>query len=159
MKTKSNGPIRILSVAFAITLLAAYVVYSQLEHNRALAPSSKSLVLGSIERTNLFAANPGSNSSLVATQLVGVPPSNALAAVFAAQRIQLQQSNKAPVDLRNSMVLSSSKSGAVFDPVLVKAAWTNLDWVSPARVAQTNGGTMILHEDWLDCGGGSLRRH
>ncbi len=104
MKTKKS--VRVAAVLFSMTMFAGYVVYSQLEHSRNIASSSKSGILraGSEPGTATSEADSTNNS-----QMGVVPGSKSLAPV-----LQVRQKSSAS-KAGQRQVAPGSKSAAVFN--------------------------------------------
>jgi hypothetical protein len=127
---------RILTIAFAITLFAAYMVYSQLQQNRSVAPSSKLMVL----------TEPRSDSTLTNLLLTRGPPPLASFSTDPAPTIEVVSNDY------SDMVISGSKSAPAFvfrRPVLkpppaafstqsVTAARSNTNRSTPLPKSSTN---------------------
>src|SRR5205814_9676904 len=111
MKIKSSRPFQLLTIVFALSMLMAYVVYSQRERNRTVAPGSKSMALVNPKEPIV---NRGTNQVQRATPVIVAPGSKAMAPLLDLRPPPAQQS--APILIsRPAMVASGSKSGRVFD--------------------------------------------
>jgi hypothetical protein len=104
---KTNKIVRAATVCFSLAMMTGYVVHSQLAQNRAVAPSSKSMIL----------ANPGKASG---TNLAGqVLKTNAPLTIAPGSKSQAPLINVSPSSnpaqrTKSSMVFPGSKSAPVF---------------------------------------------
>jgi len=109
MQTKKS--IRIVSVLFSMTMMAGYVVHSQLQHSRSVAPSSK---LGTLSDTSW----QGGGSGTAATK-DKLPTSNSLRAVAPGSKSLAPVLEVRPTQPGSSFpgrqIAPGSKSAAVFD--------------------------------------------
>jgi hypothetical protein len=128
MQMKPRRPFQIVALASALSLFMSYVVYSQLQHTRTIASSSKSMTLAlpaSSPGTNIFsktiksAATDRADASTNAARAtnVGVKagpmvfPGSKSAAVFTFQPTltSMQQQVAAPSSKTNTLVTTKRK--------------------------------------------------
>jgi len=112
MKTRKS--VQIVTVVFALFVLTAYVVYSQHQHNRSVAPSSKYIAL-----------TPGKEAPAAASRSNNVPdPEQVTVASGSKTRVPVvtlqptfpvPASNTPAAQARSLMLAPGSKSAPVFD--------------------------------------------
>jgi hypothetical protein len=100
--------LRIGVVLFALTMLATYVVYSQLQQTRRVAPGSKG---GTLETVRQAPSPPVTNGSL--QRQVVAPSSKSRAPLIL---MPSAPAGRSQVEQRSELVVSGSKSAPVFDP-------------------------------------------
>jgi len=106
MKTKKS--VRVAAVLFSMTMLAGYVVHSQLEHSRNIASSSKAGILRAASEQGDSGAAASVNSTNNVQRAVA-PGSKSLAPVLQVR----QKSSASKAEQRQ--VAPGSKSAAVFN--------------------------------------------
>ena len=111
---KVKNPLQIVTVALALTMLTAYVVYSQHQQTRNVAPGSKVMVLEGVKGPS---ASAGNTNNVRGRKPVAVAPgSKSLAPVLTVRPTTLATASNAPAAVaRPAMVAPGSKSAAVFD--------------------------------------------
>jgi len=104
---KTNKIVRAATVCFSLAMMTGYVVHSQLAQNRAVAPSSKSMIL----------ANPGKASATnVAGQVLktNAPLTIAPGSKSQAPLINVSPSSNPKQHTKSSLVFPGSKNALVF---------------------------------------------
>ncbi|MEY2427421.1 MAG: hypothetical protein QOJ40_306 [Verrucomicrobiota bacterium] len=111
MQIKTRRPIQILTLALAVSMLTAYVVYSQRERNRTVAPGSKSMALSGATKI------PAAAYTLVTNPPGMVAPgSKSMEPILDLQRPHPNPSAQSTgSNPSTATVAPGSKSGRVFD--------------------------------------------
>jgi hypothetical protein len=110
MNSKPSRILRFMAPVFALTLLSAYVVYSQRTHARTIAPGSKSMALPGPSSIDATTGIGETNTSEVVSAMNNVTGFQRPGA--AGLNLNQPMSQKQVEDL---MMASGSKSGPVFD--------------------------------------------
>jgi hypothetical protein len=80
MQIKNRRPVQIVSVLFALTLFATYVVYSQLHRSRDMAPSSKSMAIPDLAERAGTGSHPNTNDGAIPRMIA--PGSKSMAPII-----------------------------------------------------------------------------
>jgi hypothetical protein len=116
VQMKMLRPVQILVIVTALSILAGYVVYSQRQHPRSLAPNSKFQLINSKVENSLPRKVPATNQLGNSSSTLLAPDSKVLAPVLKiAPRISLTETNGLPPKSSSRTVFPGSKSAPVFD--------------------------------------------
>ena len=111
---KNSRAVQILTIALALSMLTTYVVYSQRERNRSVAPGSKSMALTGTKETSAPAISLNTNHLLSPTSGMVASGSKSTVPVFDVRPITAPQVADHPI--QNPAVFApGSKSGRIFD--------------------------------------------
>ena len=140
MKTRKS--VQIATVVFALFVLAAYVVYSQQQHNRSVAPSSKYIAITPGKEHPAVAIASRSNNVPDRERVTIAPGSKTQVPALTLQPTYLFPASNAPAaQARSSMIAPGSKSAPVFDPTvfelrpkeMVEGLTLNARFMTPTR--------------------------
>jgi hypothetical protein len=114
MKIKPNRPLQIAALAFALTVLATYVVYSQLQRARTPAPVSTSAATNVVKRSSI--GGPSTNHLEERRTTLVAPGSKAMAPVLDMRPEKASRAAPAPTSVSLPAVFApGSKSAPVFN--------------------------------------------
>ena len=120
MPMKNRKSAQIASVMLALGMLTTYVVYSQRQSARSVAPSSKLIVFDELKKPE--SGNKPTNA-LTHQKLAVAPGSKSMAPVVAVRpRTSAAATNSLMSGAQRVMVAPGSKSGPVFDLPQAQAA-------------------------------------
>jgi hypothetical protein len=110
MQIKTRRPIQILTLTLALSMLTAYIVYSQRERNRTVAPGLKIMPLSDPAKTS----DP---SQTLITNPPGMvaPGSKSMAPILHVQPPPAKQSTPIILNSAAAGIAPGSKSGQVFN--------------------------------------------
>ena len=121
MPMKNKRSAQIASVMLALSMLTTYVVHSQRQSTRSVAPSSKLILLDDGKKTET--SGQQSIHSLARQNMAIAPGSKSMAPVVTVSpRLSASATNPHASGARRVMVAPGSKSGPVFDLPQVQAA-------------------------------------
>src|SRR6266498_401451 len=110
MTMKNRRSAQIASVMLAFSLLTTYVVYSQRQSARSVAPSSKLILLNEVKTTETSGKHP--TNALIHQQIAFAPGSKSMAPIVAVRpRTPVAATNALVLDPRRVMVAPGSKYG------------------------------------------------
>src|SRR6266536_2371264 len=114
MHMKTRKPVQIGTVVFALSMLAAYVVYSQRQHDRSVAPSLKGMAITTGNEP--WAAAGRTNNVPDREHLTVAPGSKSDVPVLTRQpTFPAPAATASAAHVRSLMIAPGSKSGPVFD--------------------------------------------
>jgi len=121
MPMKNRRCAQIASVMLALSMLTTYVVYSQRQPARSVAPSSKLILLDEGKKPET--SGKESTNALTRQKMAVAPGSKSMAPVVAVSpRKSALATNSLTPGARRLMVAPGSKSGPVFDLPQAQAA-------------------------------------
>jgi hypothetical protein len=139
MPMKNRRSAQIASVVLAVIMLTTYVVHSQRQSTRSVAPSSKLIVLDGTKET--WASGRKPTNALTGQKIAVAPGSKSMAPIVDVHpRTPASATNAALPDARRVMVAPGSKSGLVFD--LPQSQTAVRPKVTPAPIP-TKGATNV----------------
>jgi len=156
MKTKS---LRVVFVLFAFTMLTGYVVYSQRQQTRTVAPGSKVMVIDNSRElslsprlsTNGLLRNadrmiaPGSKSRAPLIPIQAAAPISVTPLIPLQAAAPASATNTKSFGAERAMVAPGSKSGPVFDLPRAQAQKPQLQPTIETKIRQTNTTVSIKH--------------
>jgi len=114
MQIKPNRPVQIATLAFAVTVFATYVVYSQRQRTRLVTPASLSVAANTVNGRSMGGSS--TNHVPVRQTILVAPGSKAMAPVLDVRPAKARIAGPVPTSVsRPAMVASGSKSAPVFD--------------------------------------------
>ena len=114
MKMKPNRLLQIATLAFALTVLATYVVYSQLQRARTAAPVSTSAATNGVKRSSI--GGPSTNHLEDRRTTLVAPGSKVMAPVLDIRPEKASRPAPAPTPVSLPAVFApGSKSAPVFN--------------------------------------------
>jgi hypothetical protein len=114
MPMKNRRSAQIASVMLALSILTTYVVHSQRQSTRSVAPSSKLIVLDEGKKPET--SGKESTNALTRQKMAVAPGSKSMApVVVVSPRTSALATNSLTSGARRVMVAPGSKSGPVFD--------------------------------------------
>jgi hypothetical protein len=117
MNLKTRKPLQIGAVSLALTMLASYVVYSQRQGSQNVAPGSKSGGIDVVlDEAALQQQATGTNKPLHRSLTVVAPSSKSIAPAFAIPAATSSKTTRLHTNAPSKMVISGTKSAAVFHP-------------------------------------------
>jgi hypothetical protein len=114
MQKKPNRPLQVATVAFALTVLATYVVHSQLQRARIATPISTSAATNVVKRSSI--GGPSTNHLEDRRTTLVAPGSKAMAPVLDMRPEKASRAAPAPTPVSLPAVFApGSKSAPVFN--------------------------------------------
>ncbi len=139
MPMKNRRSAQIASVMLALSMLTTYVVHSQRQSARSVAPSSKLIVLDEVKAPGT--SGKKSTNALTRQKIAVAPGSKSMAPIVdVSSRASAPATNSLMSGAQRRMVAPGSKSGPVFD--LPQAQTAVRPKLTPAPVS-TNQATKV----------------
>jgi len=140
---KNRRSAQIASVMLALGMLTTYVVYSQLQSTRSVAPSSKLILLDEAKRPEISSKKP--TNALARQKIAVAPGSKSMAPVVAVSpRTPAAATNSLPPMAQHVMVAPESKYRPVIDlPQAQTAVGPKLSPIPVQTIRVTNATASI----------------
>src|SRR5262245_9431398 len=121
MPMKNRRSAQIASVMLALTILTTYVVHSQRQSARSVAPSSKLIVMDEFKMLETSGNKP--TNALTRQKIAVAPGSKSMAPIVdLSPRTSASVTNTSISGAQRTRVASGSKYGLVFDPPQLQTA-------------------------------------